>query len=72
VETATQKIPNAFAAVIVFPLIVVITAKSMKLAWAVTSMGVGGLVRRNVYVVPVRLQEIYGPDVGAEMDHKAS
>ena len=42
-ETATQKIPNACAAVIVFPLIVVITAKSMKLAWAVTSIGVGGV-----------------------------
>lgn len=39
-EDATQKIPNAFAAVIAFPIIVVITAKSTKLAWDVASIGV--------------------------------
>ena len=40
-ENAIQKIPNAFAAVIAFHIIVVIVAKSTKWAWDVASMGVG-------------------------------
>jgi len=70
VEAATQKIPNAFAAIIAFPIIVAITAKSTKLAWDVASMGVEGGGGRNVYLVPVGLQEIHGPEVGGEMDPK--
>jgi hypothetical protein len=63
VEAAIQIIPSAFAAVIAFHIIAVITAKSTKWAWNVASMGV-------VYVVPVGLQEIHGPDVGGKMDPK--
>jgi hypothetical protein len=68
VEAAIRKIPNTFAAVKAIHNIVVITAKSTKWAWDMARMGFGG--GGNIYVVPVELQEIHGPDVGGKIDPK--